>query len=118
MIRMILALILMILALIACGCQKKVAWSPAAMEETYSINAPQAVFPVQIDRQTPTQSPVGQPWYVSRNNDRLSHRAGAATASNTDYVIDIYDRQHQHNGKVYNHYHRTHRSQTYGSFTR
>lgn len=103
------------LALMAClaglsGCGQKVVYRPAAANESYTINAPQAVFDHQATANRAAVDTSAKPWYATRNNDHLSYRPGASEARASGHVIDIYDRQTTSHDRVRDYYRRRTRS--------
>jgi hypothetical protein len=109
-----------VLSMACVGCVEVRGFSAAAGEETYTINAPQAVLPGEAATPAdppdgPADRPIGRPWYASRNDAHLSHRRGAQMPTVTDLLIRTYDRQSSTSGRIYNHHRRTVDSYEYGS---
>lgn len=92
--------------------------------ETFTINAPHAVLdsPEVVRLRTerpPTASAVatndrGEPWWATRNDDRLAVRPGANQVRYQAYQIHVRDRQYSHDGKINNTYRREVRSFEHG----
>lgn len=92
--------------------------------ETYTINAPQTVFdsPQTIAARAnrpPTAADVptndrGQPWWTTRNDDRLAVRPGSDEVDVTAYSVYVRDRQYWSGDHARNTYRREFRSATRG----
>jgi len=92
--------------------------------ETYTVNPPQAVFdspPVVAGRQQRSSLAVdvptndqGQPWWTTRNDDRLAVRPGSSQVRVTRYQIHVRDRQYSYGDQVHNYYRREFHSHTAG----
>jgi len=109
------------LALGGCGVRYD---RPRVAAETYTVNAPHAVVdsPQVIAARAnrpPTAADVptnesGQPWWTTRNDDRLTVRPGSDEVDVTAYTIHIRDRQYWSGDHAHNTYRREFRSATRG----
>lgn len=80
--------------------------------ETFTTNSPQVVLdaPPVVAHRVAKPSTAANPWWMTRNDDRLNVRSGSNQAR-TGYVrYDIYDHQGGTDQAVYDHYRRRARS--------
>ena len=120
---MMLALAAMML--VTTGCANNVQRSAALSGETYTQYPPQAVLDTpelaayqQRRAQWADEGRVtDEPWWTSRNDERLNLRPGSNAASVTDSLIYVYDRQYSSGNHISNTYQRNSYSTTYGRIT-